>query len=87
MEIKDLYLREFSYFDGECDMTVSILTKETPTSKGGVEEMRFNIPKGCTLFKRKSDGRWVARMMTDGEQKFIACHKSKKETYDKLMKA
>ena len=60
----------------------------TPTQdKGGVEDMKFNIPKGCTLFKRKHDGRWVARMMVDGEQKFIACCKEKKETYDKLMKA
>lgn len=47
--------------------------------------MRFYVPKGCTLFKRSSDGRWEARMMIDGKQKYVGCSKKKGEAYKKLM--
>jgi len=55
------------------------------TDKGETKEM--HIPKGCSLFQRKSDCRWEARIMIDGKQQFVACTKNKSDAYDKLIKA
>jgi hypothetical protein len=50
--------------------------KIIPTeAKGG--NMAFYIPKGCSLFQRKNNGWWEARIMIDGKQKFVACCKDK----------
>jgi len=56
-------------------------------NKGGTEEMSYHVPKGCTLFQRKDDLRWVAKIMVDGKQQPVACRKSKKYVYDQMMKA
>lgn len=47
--------------------------------------MNIYVPRGCTLYKRKSDNRWEARIMINGKQKCVACNKSKTVAHSKLM--
>jgi len=61
--------------------------KSKKSNKGGNEEMAFYVPEGCTLFQRKRDHRWEARIMVNGKQKFVACCYEKKDAYLKLKKA
>lgn len=43
--------------------------------------------KEGTIFQRSSDGRWVARLMIKGKQKFIACSNHREDVYKKLKAA
>jgi len=57
-------------------------------NEGGIGKMaRFNIPKGCSLFQRRSDGRWESTIMVGGKQISVACRKDKQIVYTLLMRA
>jgi len=66
---------------------MAMLSAQQNASQKGGAEMKFYVPKGCSFFQRKDDGRWVARIMIDGKQQPVACRRSKKYVYEQLMKA